>query len=201
MGKKGYSNMLSKMNMKKDRLKDIQDALKSADQNSDDIVDWEEWRTNMKDRGIPDSEIEAMFAKYDLDGDMVLNAEERKKLEADLLKQANRLEKDIEDVKNRQESGEALGLGLTGGPEGEVSPMSNDLLLEKLNKMFVTSDEFNILGKRVDRMEAAVANVVRKIDSIVTKIDQMDKHKARQDSARDKLFGEIGEPGPRSRKK
>ena len=39
------------------------------------------------------------------------------------------------------------------------------------------------------------------IDSIVTKIDQMDKHKARQDSARDKLFGEIGEPGPRSRKK
>ena len=26
--------MLSKMNMKKDRLKDIQDALKSADQNS-----------------------------------------------------------------------------------------------------------------------------------------------------------------------
>ena len=105
----------------------------------------------MKDRGIPDSEIEAMFAKYDLDGDMVLNAEERKKLEADLLKQANRLEKDIEvcclfyehklipltiqDVKDRQESGEALGLGLTGGPEGEVSPMSNDLLLEKLNKV------------------------------------------------------------------
>ena len=91
-----------------------------------------------------------MFAKYDLDGDMVLNAEERKKLEADLLKQANRLEKDIEvcylfqqhklirpiqDVKDRQESGEALGLGLTGGPEGEVSPMSNDLLLEKLNKV------------------------------------------------------------------
>lgn len=30
----GYSNMLSKMNMKKDRLKDFQDALKSADQNS-----------------------------------------------------------------------------------------------------------------------------------------------------------------------
>ena len=50
----------------------------------------------MKDRGIPDSEIEAMFAKYDLDGDMVLNAEERKKLEADLLKQTDRLEKDIE---------------------------------------------------------------------------------------------------------
>ena len=30
-------------------------------------------------------------------------------------------------------------------------------------KMFVTSDEFNVLGKRVERMEAAVANVVRKV--------------------------------------
>ena len=118
----------------------------------DNIVDWEEWRTNMKDRGIPDAEIEAMFAKYDLDGDMVLNAEERKKLEADLMKQKERLDKDIEvssnclskllmmyskNVKDRQESGEAMGLGLVGGggPEGEVSPMSNDLLLEKLNKV------------------------------------------------------------------
>ena len=116
----------------------------------DNIVDWEEWRTTMKDRGIPDAEIEAMFAKYDLDGDMVLNADERQKLEADLMKQKERLDRDIEvsknysslllnmhfkDVKDRQESGEAMGLGLSGGPEGEVSPMSNDLLLEKLNKV------------------------------------------------------------------
>ena len=37
----GYSNMLSKMNMKKDRLKDIQDALKSADQNSVSFINLE----------------------------------------------------------------------------------------------------------------------------------------------------------------
>ena len=50
----------------------------------------------MKDRGIPDAEIEAVFAKYDIDGDMVLNAEERKKMEEDLMKQRARLDKDIE---------------------------------------------------------------------------------------------------------
>ena len=32
--------------------------------------------------------------------------------------------------------------------------------------MFVTSDEFNVLGKRVERMEAAVANVVRKVSIV-----------------------------------
>ena len=123
-------------------------------------------------RGVPDSEIEAVFAKYDQDGDMMLNAEEQQKLKEDLLKQAEQINKDIEvspdrvstddavvlgpvlvtrdtgypqtekfssiyfqDVKDRQEHGETLGLGLAPGPEGEVSPMSNDLLLEKLNKV------------------------------------------------------------------
>ena len=128
--------------------------------------------------------------------------------------------------------------------------------------MFISNDEFGVLTKRVERMESAVGNVVRKvfkkffvclkqtkksphlrlpfsktkcadcmypeirsfwflvcskqtehffigrkecafkntkikIDSIVNKIDQMDRQKARQDSAREKLFGEIGEPAPR----
>ena len=45
----------------------------------------------------------------------------------------------VQDVKDRQESGEALGLGLTGSPEGETSPISNDLLLEKLNKVLSSS--------------------------------------------------------------
>ena len=44
----------------------------------------------------------------------------------------------FKNVKDRQEHGETLGLGLAGGPEGEVSPLSNDLLLEKLNKVVIT---------------------------------------------------------------
>ena len=47
-------------------------------------------------RGVPDSEIEAVFAKYDQDGDMMLNAEEQQKLKEDLLKQAEQINKDIE---------------------------------------------------------------------------------------------------------
>ena len=47
-------------------------------------------------RGVPDSEIEAVFAKYDVDGDMMLNADEQRKLKADLIKQAEQINKDIE---------------------------------------------------------------------------------------------------------
>jgi len=38
-------------------------------------------------RGIPDAEIEAVFAKYDQDGDMILNENEQRKLQADLERQ------------------------------------------------------------------------------------------------------------------
>ena len=62
----------------------------------DGVVDWEEWRKDLKMRGVPDSEIEAVFAKYDQDGDMMLNAEEQQKLKEDLLKQAEQINKDIE---------------------------------------------------------------------------------------------------------
>ena len=60
------------------------------------MVDWEEWRADLKLRGVPDAEIEAVFAKYDLDGDMVLNNEERRKLKEDLLRQTNQLNAEIE---------------------------------------------------------------------------------------------------------
>jgi len=49
----------------------------------------------LKLRGVPDSEIEAVFAKYDVDGDMVLNADEQRRLKADLLKQTEQIKKDI----------------------------------------------------------------------------------------------------------
>lgn len=60
------------------------------------MVDWEEWRADLKLRGVPDAEIEAVFAKYDIDGDMVLNSSERKQLKDDLLKQTKQLNAEIE---------------------------------------------------------------------------------------------------------
>ena len=38
-------------------------------------------------RGYADGEIEAMFAKYDIDGDRVLDEEEQRRMQADLTEQ------------------------------------------------------------------------------------------------------------------
>ncbi|CBY18963.1 unnamed protein product [Oikopleura dioica] len=169
--KKGYNGMLTKLKLRKDRLK--------AYTNNDDVVDWDEWRSDLKLRGVPDAEIEAVFAKYDKDGDMVLNKEERNKLRADLLKQTAEITDEIDDVKDRQEVGEALGFDMhqpeNHGFASDSNPLANELMLEKLNKMFVSNDEFTILSRRVDRLEHHVSKIASRIDSIVNKIETFDK--------------------------
>ena len=44
----GYNKVLEKLSLKKDRIRDIQDAINSADLNADRQLDWEEWRLDLK---------------------------------------------------------------------------------------------------------------------------------------------------------
>ena len=44
----GYNKVLEKLSLKKDRIKDIQEAIKRADLNNDKELDWEEWRLDLK---------------------------------------------------------------------------------------------------------------------------------------------------------
>jgi len=44
----GYNKVLEKLSLKKDRIKDIQEAIKRADMNQDRELDWEEWRLDLK---------------------------------------------------------------------------------------------------------------------------------------------------------
>ncbi|ELT89097.1 hypothetical protein CAPTEDRAFT_146610 [Capitella teleta] len=82
--KQGYNKMLDKLNLKRDKIVDIQKALQTADINNDDRLDFDEWRQELKTRGYAEAEIEAVFAKYDIDGDRVLDKTEQRKMQADL---------------------------------------------------------------------------------------------------------------------
>lgn len=44
----GYQNMLNKLSFKREKIIDIQKALKSADVNQDNKLDFEEWRATLK---------------------------------------------------------------------------------------------------------------------------------------------------------
>ena len=56
-------------------------------------------------KGYADTEIEAMFAKYDTDGDRILDPEEQRHLAEDLLKQKDSLNQEyakIQDAKDAE---------------------------------------------------------------------------------------------------
>uniref|UniRef100_H2Y8T2 EF-hand domain-containing protein n=1 Tax=Ciona savignyi TaxID=51511 RepID=H2Y8T2_CIOSA len=193
--KRGYNKVLEKLSLKKDRIRDIQDAIHSADLNHDRHLDWEEWRLDLKMRGIPDAEIEAVFAKYDQDGDMILNENEQKKLQADLERQ--RMERD--------KSGAATpgGRPASARSKGAVSHVSyNDSANESddddddrpiSSKNFVSRDDFQLLSRRVDRMEHSIGAIVSKIDAVIVKLEAMERAKLKRRETMGKLLDNITE--------
>lgn len=185
--KRGYNKMLTKLKMKQEHLKDIQDALATADINNDKALDWEEWRNDLRARGIPDNEIEAVFAKYDTDGDMVLNEDEQKALARDL--EQSRRDIDEKMGKIDKSSSDAVkdankvampigGVGaMVGGEDDEnlLDGAGGEEILDRLGKHFVGHEEFELLSKRINRLERSVGNVVGKIDAIIVKLDASDR--------------------------
>ena len=145
---KGYDKVLRKLKLRSDHLSDLQDVVEKAgnkgDSTGDRKLDFEEWKNDLKSRGIPEAEIEAVFAKYDDDGDKVLNEEEQRRLRMSLERQKLELQERIEEAKgtvNRNgtivdsENGyQATESSYLPQPSAGVQFSGNDELLEKLAK-------------------------------------------------------------------
>jgi polycystin 2 len=200
--KRGYNKVLEKLSLKKDRIRDIQDAIVSADLNNDKRLDWEEWRLDLKMRGIPDAEIEAVFAKYDQDGDLILNEHEQKRLHDDLEKQRSDLTNEIEGMeKNGPES-----RPVSARSKGAISHVSqhdsahdsddedcddDDEDYSPPSKKYASRDEFQVLTRRVDRMEHSIGSIVSKIDAVIVKLEAMERAKVKRRENMGKLLDNI----------
>ena len=77
-------------------------AITTADINNDKRVDFIEWRNSLRAKGYADVEIEALFAKYDLDGDRVLNEEEQQNMMKDLAEQNEELKEAFAVIENEK---------------------------------------------------------------------------------------------------
>lgn len=199
--KRGYNKVLEKLSLKKDRIRDIQDAIQSADLNHDKQLDWEEWRLDLKMRGIPDAEIEAVFAKYDQDGDMILNEYEQKRLHADLEKQKAELTNELDEIEREKAAGGGASAGnnrpssarskVSHVSQVESGPDSDDDDEEEESKNYVSHDDFKVLSRRVDRMEHSIGSIVSKIDAVIVKLEAMERAKLKRRETMGKLLDSI----------
>ncbi|XP_013778837.1 polycystin-2-like [Limulus polyphemus] len=173
--KKSYKNLMSKLG-RRDKIVDIQNAMKQV--NGDQIrkFSFDEIRQTLKQQNFTDVEIEMIFSKYDLDGNRVLDEIEMKQMLLDLEGQKSMLEKEIQNDKQEAENsgGTRPSNATVGG--GGVAP-----------------DEFNVLSRRVDRMEHSIGSIVSKIDAVLVKMNAMERAKAKRRENVNKILDTISE--------
>ncbi|XP_064627409.1 polycystin-2-like isoform X2 [Lineus longissimus] len=198
--KKGYNKMLDKLNLKRDKIVDIQKALQSADINHDKQLDFEEWRQDLKTRGYADTEIEAVFAKYDLDGDRVLDEDEQRKMQADLEGQKAELNKEFENLDTTEKRPQtaqkrtASRISLEdSGDETDDEDSGTKSTRSGRAISGVSYEEFTVLSRRVDRMEHSIGSIVSKIDAVLVKLEAMEKAKLKRRETMGKILDSITE--------
>ncbi|GIY28689.1 polycystin-2 [Caerostris darwini] len=178
--KKGYNNILGKLG-KRDKIQDIQNALRVADFDGDKKLTYQEVRQQLKARNLSEMEIEMLFAKYDVDGNRELDEKEMQQMFADLEGQKLQLDDEINNQQSmiasdasRPPTAAAYGRG--GG-----------------NGSGVPADEFNVLTRRVDRMEHSIGSIVSKIDAVLVKMEGMEKAKVKRRENMNKILNSISE--------
>ncbi|XP_076327573.1 polycystin-2-like protein 1 [Tachypleus tridentatus] len=153
--KRGYNNIMGKVG-KRDQLIDIQNALKLADNDNDMTLSFDEVRHALQRQNFTEIEIEMLFAKYDKAGNRELDARETKQMLADMEGEKTQLNREI-----RREQ-EEFGYSLNGS-EGDV-----------------TKEMINGLSGRVDKMETTIGKIGIKIDTVLRKMDAMEKVKSKE---------------------
>ncbi|CAG5121215.1 unnamed protein product [Candidula unifasciata] len=193
--KRGYMKMLDKLNFKRDKIVDIQKALQTADINQDKQLDFDEWRQDLKSRGYADGEIEAVFAKYDIDGDRVLGEEEQKRMQADLADQKAALNKEYDDLggkADRPSSRVSYNDGDSGDDSDDEDSGTKSSRTGRTSNG-VSYEEFTVLSRRVDRMEHSIGSIVSKIDAVLVKLEAMEKAKLKRRETMGKILDSITE--------
>ncbi|XP_071538109.1 polycystin-2-like isoform X1 [Panulirus ornatus] len=180
--KRGYNNMMGKLG-KRDKVVDIQNALKLSDTNGDGMLTFDEIRVNLKKCNFSDMEIEMFFAKYDTDGSRLLEADEVKRMLADLEGQRMELDKQI---KREEQPG-------SGKASTEVETRPASASSGHGSFASVSFEEFSVLQRRVDRLEHSIGSIVSKIDAVLVKLDTMEKTKHKRRETMGKILDTITE--------
>nr|QCO69757.1 polycystin-2 [Amphibalanus improvisus] len=153
--KRGYNNMMGKLG-RRDKVIDIQNALKLAETDKDGEISFDEIRKNLKKCNFSDIEIEMFFSRYDRDGSRTLGGDEHQRMMADLEDEKNHLDSQLGRPGSGRRSRPGSAFGGAGG---------------------VPHEEFMSLKNRVDRMEHSIGSIVSKIDAVLIKLEGMEKGK------------------------
>jgi polycystin 2 len=156
--KKGYTRVIEKLNLKRAKIVDIKKAIKSKDFSCDKGLEFTEWRNMLRSKGYGDTEIETLFAEYDVDGDRCLNQEEQVQMLKKLSEEDDELKTAYMAIQQQKAKNEEI--------EADKKKKRHDGVL---------FEDYKFLSSRIDNMDNAIKSIVNKVDMVLGKLDKAQK--------------------------
>ncbi|KAG8454241.1 hypothetical protein GDO86_000762 [Hymenochirus boettgeri] len=185
--KKGCSKAMVKLKLKKTMVDDISESIRQGGGK----LNFDELRQDLKGKGHTDAEIEAIFAKYDQDGDQELTEHEHQQMRDDLEK-----ERDLEIDRGslpRPMSGRSFPRSLDDSEEDDDEDSGHSSRRRGSSSSGVSYEEFQVLVRRVDRMEHSIGSIVSKIDAVIVKLEAMERAKLKRREVLGRLLDGVTE--------
>ncbi|KAE8630855.1 hypothetical protein XENTR_v10000990 [Xenopus tropicalis] len=186
--KKGCSKAMVKLKLKKTTVDDISESIRQGGGK----LNFDELRQDLKGKGHTDAEIEAIFAKYDQDGDQELTENEHQQMRDDLEKEREDLEMDRGSLP-RPMSGRSFPRSLDDSEEDDDEDSGHSSRRRGSSSSGVSYEEFQVLVRRVDRMEHSIGSIVSKIDAVIVKLEAMERAKLKRREVLGRLLDGVTE--------
>ncbi|KAK2489482.1 hypothetical protein MC885_011515 [Smutsia gigantea] len=186
--RKGYHKALVKLKLKKTTVDDISESLRQGGGK----LNFDELRQDLKGKGHTDAEIEAIFTKYDQDGDQELTEHEHQQMRDDLEKEREDLDLDHSSLP-RPMSSRSFPRSLDDSEEDEDEDSGHSSRRRGSISSGVSYEEFQVLVRRVDRMEHSIGSIVSKIDAVIVKLEIMEHAKLKRREVLGRLLDGVAE--------
>ncbi|XP_001370448.2 polycystin-2 [Monodelphis domestica] len=186
--RKGCQKAMIKLKLKKNTVDDISESL----QQSGGKLNFDELRQDLKGKGHTDAEIEAIFTKYDQDGDQELTEHEHQQMRDDLEKEREDLDLDHSSLP-RPMSIRSFPRNLDDSEEDDDEDSGHSSRRRGSSSSGVSYEEFQVLVRRVDRMEHSIGSIVSKIDAVIVKLEIMERAKLKRREVLGRLLDGVTE--------
>ncbi|XP_013358211.1 PREDICTED: polycystin-2 [Chinchilla lanigera] len=186
--RKGYHKALVKLKLKKNTVDDISESLRQGGGK----LNFDELRQDLKGKGHTDAEIEAIFTKYDQDGDQELTEHEHQQMRDDLEKEREDLDLDHSSLP-RPMSSRSFPRSLDDSEEDDDEDSGHSSRRRGSISSGVSYEEFQVLVRRVDRMEHSIGSIVSKIDAVIVKLEIMERAKLKRREVLGRLLDGVTE--------
>uniref|UniRef100_A0A7M4F5P3 Polycystin-2 n=1 Tax=Crocodylus porosus TaxID=8502 RepID=A0A7M4F5P3_CROPO len=186
--KRGYNRAMIRLKLKKTTVDDISESLRQGGGK----LNFDELRQDLKGKGHTDAEIEAIFTKYDQDGDQELTEHEHQQMRDDLEKEREDLDLDRSSLP-RPLSSRSFPRSLDDSEEDDDEDSGHSSRRRGSSSSGVSYEEFQVLVRRVDRMEHSIGSIVSKIDAVIVKLEAMERSKLKRRDVLGRLLDGVTE--------